>query len=107
MGTNRLTDGETTTAQGKKDNMTVGPQHEVNHGVSEENHHRTLVLREKNATGKKTNSPTSSSFPPQIQISRDIPKLTLSAFRKPEFAVRLTSSPPNKLLHQDYDLTSS
>lgn len=34
------------------------------------------------------------------------PKLTLSAFRKPEFAVRLTSSPPHKLLHHDYDLTS-
>eukprot|EP00558_Chaetoceros_sp_UNC1202_P003804 CAMPEP_0197236144 /NCGR_PEP_ID=MMETSP1429-20130617/3371_1 /TAXON_ID=49237 /ORGANISM="Chaetoceros sp., Strain UNC1202" /LENGTH=118 /DNA_ID=CAMNT_0042694889 /DNA_START=22 /DNA_END=375 /DNA_ORIENTATION=- len=34
-------------------------------------------------------------------------RLTLSAYRKPESAVRLTSAPPDKLLHEDYDLTSS
>mmetsp|Transcript_23036 Transcript_23036/g.34304 ORF Transcript_23036/g.34304 Transcript_23036/m.34304 type:complete len:901 (-) Transcript_23036:113-2815(-) len=31
-------------------------------------------------------------------------KLTLSAYRKPESAVRLTSAPPNRLLSHDYDL---
>jgi serine/threonine protein kinase len=31
-------------------------------------------------------------------------KLTLSAFRKPESAVSLTSAPPDKVLEQDYDL---
>ena len=31
-------------------------------------------------------------------------KLTLSAFRKPESAVSLTSAPPDKILAQDYDL---
>jgi len=48
-----------------------------------------------------------STRPSQLPPHPPPPKLTLSAFRKPEFAVRLTSSPPHKLLHHTYDLTSS
>ncbi len=44
--------------------------------------------------------------PPTLRLPTKPPKLTLSAFRKPESAVRLTSAPSGKLLRHDYDLSS-
>jgi len=47
----------------------------------------------------------SSSHSSNLNLDSDHPpKLTLSAFRKPEFAVRLTAAPADKILQRDYDL---
>jgi len=106
-----LVDGEAATTPDTKDTTNIiRPQHEINDIISEEiqarlpNHN---ITSDKNTLKEAAPSLKSPSYPPQIQRSTIFPKLTLSAFRKPEFAVTLTSSPPNKLLHQDYDLTSS
>ena len=40
----------------------------------------------------------------QRPITRALPKLTLSAFRRPEHTVRLTKSDPNRRLGAEYDL---
>eukprot|EP00555_Chaetoceros_dichaeta_P005807 CAMPEP_0198262872 /NCGR_PEP_ID=MMETSP1447-20131203/11320_1 /TAXON_ID=420782 /ORGANISM="Chaetoceros dichaeta, Strain CCMP1751" /LENGTH=669 /DNA_ID=CAMNT_0043951285 /DNA_START=133 /DNA_END=2142 /DNA_ORIENTATION=+ len=100
----------------------IGPQHELpeNKRVSDGIDRilpcqMTLSVRENrsicgNSISQKPRCvelPNCGILPSQQQVPHPPPiKLTLSAFRKPEFAVRLTSSPPHKLLHHDYDLTS-
>lgn len=60
-------------------------------------------------------APTATLLRPQIPLQVQVqfqsppsirPRLTLSAFRRPEHTVRLTQSDPSRLLETDYDLRS-
>jgi serine/threonine protein kinase len=65
---------------------------------------------ETNVTKIQTSSaalPPSASSPPAPVTPRKFPKLTLSAFRRPEQTVRLTESNPNRRLESEYNLQSS
>mmetsp|Transcript_28431 Transcript_28431/g.80029 ORF Transcript_28431/g.80029 Transcript_28431/m.80029 type:complete len:1130 (-) Transcript_28431:271-3660(-) len=48
----------------------------------------------------------SASTPAPLRMSK-LPRLTLSAFRRPEQTIQLTASDPSRALEQDYDLSSS
>jgi serine/threonine protein kinase len=72
-------------------------QHAQDQGPSQDNTN-TPSSSASSSSHSATNN-HNSSLPPAL-------KLTLSAFRKPESAVRLTTADPNKTLIHDYDLNT-
>ena len=68
-------------------------------------HSATPPLHSINSNSQPFLDPVAQHASTPLDTATSGSQLTLSAFRKPQFAVRLTKSSPEKILEDDYDLT--